>query len=58
MNKEFGITEDELKQLMRLLEKEYISHEFYPLVHIMLKRANQFLSDIDELSTRVDGVNR
>ena len=48
--KKFEITIDETRQLVKLLETEYISNEFYGLVKIMLKRANNFLDNQDELS--------
>lgn len=57
MNKDFQISRPELVQLVKLLEKEYISHEFYPLVRLMIKRAIEFLDENNELSNRADGVD-
>jgi len=48
----FTINYSELIQLIQMLEREYISNEFYPLVRVMIKRANQFLDDNNELSNR------
>lgn len=54
----FVISIDELKQLNKMLDKEYISNEFFPLVKIMLKRANNFLDNPDdEFSNRTNGLN-
>ena len=52
----FVISREETKQLVKMLEKEYISHEFFPLVQSMIKRANRFLSEDDELSKRTHGL--
>lgn len=41
----FIMSEDEARQLWELLEHEYISHEFFPLVHIMLKRLLVFYNE-------------
>lgn len=43
----FEISIDELRQLYKMLECEYVSNEFFPLVRIMLRRAGIFLEVMD-----------
>lgn len=47
--KNFEISVEELKQLTKFLEREYISYEFFPLVRLMLRRAKNFLDECNEL---------